>query len=486
MDDITDIMGNNLLTELNCSICKSLLSAPPILLDHDGHNICGRCKINTDLKHIHNVHYEVLATQFEFPCQFIKEGCTVKKSFGTIKLHEEKCLYRTVKCDIGKCEWYGKLHGFILHCSNTHQDSVMNINDLRKLENDGEGCYILDVIGFYFLIKWKLVKSKFELQLENILHTEINFVFDINLFKLNNTKVPIKTLDNIKPNTKDVSFNFQESHKSLVISFTINSLSFITANNIDSDYSQKIICSYCNHQMVSPIWQCHLGHITCVDCTEYDYDLCKGCDDVGVAFTRVPELEVLTLISTYTCKSCAENFTFVDIQEHEKNCIKRVYECPHCKDWHGRISEVIPHDSESCKRSYSHECMMAAEVTISGNDNTCEYRLVAYNDLFCIIFEELSLGINVMIDYYGCSSLLGWYEYEAVLYHDVDPNFPFNKTYKNAHRCYNQYLIEIPNSDIDKFGEKRPFKITVKIHLLHGIARNMSVGKILKLNNMNQ
>lgn len=481
-------MGNNLLTELNCSICKCLLSTSPILLDHDGRNICGRCKINTYLnRYIHNIRYEILASQFKFPCQFIKEGCQVKKNFGKVQLHEEECLYQRVKCDIEKCDWNGRLNGFILHCYNRHQDSVMNINDLRKLEG-GEGYCILDVIGlFYFLIKWKLEKLKFELQLQDVLYTEkeIKFLFDINFFKSNNTKVPIKTLNNITSNTKGISFDFQEGYQDLLISFTINTSSFIAANSINNDYLQKIYCTYCNHQMVSPIWKCHLGHITCVDCTEYDYDVCKVCDDNGMVFTRVPELEILTLISTYTCKSCAENFSVTDIQEHEQNCIKRIYECPHCNDWQGFLNKIMPHD-KSCTRSYPDNTVMATEVTMSANDNICELRLIAYNDLFSIIFEELSLGINVMINYHGHSSLLGWYAYEAEIYHAEDPHFPFNKTYKNAHRCYNQYLIEIPNSDIDKFGETRPFKITVKIYLLHGIARNMNVAKTLRLTNMTQ
>lgn len=63
---------HSILNNLRCISCSSWLSCGPVLALASGESVCGRCKRNHGngpLRKTRHLAYEILATQFKFPCR---------------------------------------------------------------------------------------------------------------------------------------------------------------------------------------------------------------------------------------------------------------------------------------------------------------------------------------------------------------------------------------------------------------------------------
>ncbi|KAF2883271.1 hypothetical protein ILUMI_22902 [Ignelater luminosus] len=274
---------------------------------------------------------------------------------------------------------------------------------------------------------------------------------------------------------------------------TLRSLSLslgiiVTGLTRKEDILKEITCPNCSCQMVPPILQCSAGHLTCVDCTETDYDYCKICEIDEICFGHEHRLESLAAFTLYKCKwkDCDGYFSVKEIQIHKQACSKRAYKCFYCSEWEGSLEELSEHD-ESCKsKSYVCTLLFTTKVTVRGDDISSEdcgpsYSLVAYKELFTLDFCKVSSGIEVIIYNYGPPSCFGWYHYEVHLQHSEDLTFPHNQTYTYKYKNSNRPIVEIPNSDIIKFGSLECFKITVQIHKLDGDKKKKNTEKYFKV-----
>lgn len=475
-------MESHLFSDLHCNLCNRLLSVPPILIDAKGQNICGRCRSDTE-SFKRNVRYEILAQQFSFPCLFAEEGCTIKKTFNEVKDHEDGCPYRIINCKSENCNWSGIPTELILHFQEHHKDNIISSNSCLKGLSKNLKIFMFKYENFNFLIESNYYSPWFSIKIGGLDLTPVRyskFIFEFTLL--------IKNADTTTTIVNFVKLN--SSHQLMLPTLTDLSLSLdviVSGLVRKEDILKEITCPYCSCQMVPPIVRCREGHLSCVDCTDTDYDFCKICDTDEILFGHELELELLAASTLYKCrwKDCNGYFSVKEIQIHEQACCKRAYMCLHCPRWKGFLNQLPEHDESCTSKSYVCPLLFTTKLTVQAvkipsGENWLEYSLVAHKELFILMLNKASFGIEVAICNCGPPSCFGWYHYEVLLQHLEDLDSPYNQIYTYKYKSSNRHTIEIPNSDIIKFDSPELFKITVLIHKLDGDRKKKNTEKYFK------
>jgi hypothetical protein len=142
MDDLLRAMGEALLKELKCPVCKEYM-VPPIKLCTNGHNIC-RCRENVnccpkcsaEYSDIRNVAFENIA-RIHYPCANMKTGCSELFSIGHFAGHLALCVYGDIECPLNikawRCSWKGITSDFKKHADAAHRGSIIEGSALRSI-----------------------------------------------------------------------------------------------------------------------------------------------------------------------------------------------------------------------------------------------------------------------------------------------------------------------------------------------------------------
>ncbi|KAF2905498.1 hypothetical protein ILUMI_00664, partial [Ignelater luminosus] len=479
------ILDMNVHPELHCIKCKNLLSKSPIVFDNNGDNICGRCKKDDNI-YLCNTYYEMLAHQFNFPCRYYKEGCYIKDLFNDIGLHEENCPYQLKRCPVKACLWSGTTAELIIHYDVVHPKLKMN-NDCVKILGHAEGCNILTTHEFYFLIEWICQDSSLKVRINSLdfvkPQDDVEFVCCLMTSELNNHS-KVSTCLELK---KFVTLNLYDIQKTMLDASTTISVKITLPINLINrrlEELDKIKCPCCQLYMTPPILKCPENHITCLNCTGADYNFCVKCVEDELNFTRVKELEIITVSFIYTCKwkDCGARFTYKEIQAHEQNCCKRIFMCLHCYDWYSTLNELIPHDMVCPSKRYLWPMLLNTQVTAFGKDiGTFNYTLVAYKEIFHVTIQFTKENkVNMSVSNYGPFSCFDWYRYEADLEHIENKNFPFNKTFDINNKRYSEYSLSLFDDVMNNFDGLRFCKITIRIVLLDNSERNINIERSLR------
>lgn len=377
---------------MHCAKCKSLLSVPPIILDKNGDGICGRCgnDINGEI-YLYNKYYEILAKQFYFPCRYYKEGCHIKELFNDVGHHEENCPYQLKRCPVKGCLWSGTIAELIIHYDVIHSELKME-NDCVIVLGHTKGCFMLCTYEFHFLIEWTCQDSSLKVKINSLNslkpQDDIKFVCCLMTSELNSLEV--STVLELK---KFVTLNLLDIQKNVLDASIIISVKITLPVNLINrrlEEVDKIRCPCCQLFMTPPILRCPVNHITCLNCTGADYNFCVKCVEDELNFTRVQELEIITVSFIYTCKwkGCTSRFTYKEIQAHEQSCCKRIFMCLHCYDWYGTFNELIPHDVICPSKRYLWPMLLNSRVTAFGKDiGTFNYTLIAYKEIFLVTIQ---------------------------------------------------------------------------------------------------
>ena len=92
----------------------------PIYLCESGHSVCKYCRVSIKtcplcqegFTNIRSHTLERLSGKFQFPCRNMRNGCTVRLPLELMHWHDDKCIFKTTSCFMGKiwrdCRWKGR------------------------------------------------------------------------------------------------------------------------------------------------------------------------------------------------------------------------------------------------------------------------------------------------------------------------------------------------------------------------------------------
>ncbi|KAH8421126.1 hypothetical protein KR222_006736, partial [Zaprionus bogoriensis] len=142
----------SLIEELRCPGCAGPLKAP-VLLCKSGHSICEQCTrillmcplCKEDFTTSRSLTVEALCAKAHFGCSHSIGGCTVRMPVALLPWHEQQCVYKPMKCFMGRvwgdCRWLGLEVQWKQHLEEQHRDKLFastsadllwNIEQLRK------------------------------------------------------------------------------------------------------------------------------------------------------------------------------------------------------------------------------------------------------------------------------------------------------------------------------------------------------------------
>ena len=146
MEDLSRVLDEDLLRELECPVCMEYM-VPPIKFCMHGHNICSKCRervhycptCRAEFSEIRNVALENIARSRKYPCANRQSGCLEFFSIEHIAEHHAGCVYGNIKCPfhvLKTCFWNGlkndlKEHAKAAHPTNFFEDSFFRISTLE-------------------------------------------------------------------------------------------------------------------------------------------------------------------------------------------------------------------------------------------------------------------------------------------------------------------------------------------------------------------
>lgn len=110
-----------------------------------GHSLCRLCRVSakkcpvceSDLSNIRSYTLERLTGKFQFPCNNLRNGCSVRLPLELMKWHEEKCIYKKTSCFMGKiwhdCDWRGRENEWLQHCRQKHSQKILQKQECFEL-----------------------------------------------------------------------------------------------------------------------------------------------------------------------------------------------------------------------------------------------------------------------------------------------------------------------------------------------------------------
>ncbi|XP_054088206.1 uncharacterized protein LOC105208783 isoform X1 [Zeugodacus cucurbitae] len=137
-----------LIEELKCPGCAYPMKTP-ILLCKTGHSICQQCTrvlllcplCKEPFTNIRSLTVEALCSKAHFRCSNASGGCTVRLQIDLLSWHEKQCIYKPMKCFMGRvwgdCEWAGREAHWKDHLEKEHADKVFTTETTDMVWNMG-------------------------------------------------------------------------------------------------------------------------------------------------------------------------------------------------------------------------------------------------------------------------------------------------------------------------------------------------------------
>lgn len=128
-----------LIEELKCPGCAYPMKAP-IKLCATGHSICQSCTTvlmvcplcKEPFIDIRSLTLEALCSKAHFRCSNAAAGCTVRLQIDLLNWHEKQCVWKSMKCFMGRvwgdCTWHGREAHWKEHLETVHSNRVFKSN----------------------------------------------------------------------------------------------------------------------------------------------------------------------------------------------------------------------------------------------------------------------------------------------------------------------------------------------------------------------
>ncbi|CAO1384956.1 unnamed protein product [Diamesa serratosioi] len=212
---------DHLLNDLRCPGCTAPLIVP-IYLCESGHSVCKYCRFSIKtcplcqegFTNIRSHTLERLSEKFQFPCRNMRNGCTVRLPLELMHWHDNKCIFKTTSCFMGKvwrdCRWKGRESDWLDHCKSVHTTKIlenqerfpMNWN-FETIKNKGGpivAYYLIQMFNETFNLYqihevktssmvWTVILANYKEQRKSNNNVELpKFAFEIELFNPNDSR----------------------------------------------------------------------------------------------------------------------------------------------------------------------------------------------------------------------------------------------------------------------------------------------------------
>ncbi|XP_013099299.1 uncharacterized protein LOC106081691 [Stomoxys calcitrans] len=156
-----------LIEELKCPGCAFPMKSP-IYLCKTGHSICEQCTrilllcplCKEGYTNIRSLTVEALCSKAHFKCSNASGGCTVRLQLDLLSWHEKQCIYKPMKCFMGRvwgdCQWNGREAFWKDHLEAAHSNKVFTKDTVDLVWNMGvkqkplTGYYVFQVFNEMF------------------------------------------------------------------------------------------------------------------------------------------------------------------------------------------------------------------------------------------------------------------------------------------------------------------------------------------------
>ncbi|XP_053948781.1 uncharacterized protein LOC128857177 isoform X2 [Anastrepha ludens] len=200
-----------LIEELKCPGCAYPMKTP-ILLCKTGHSICQQCTrvlllcplCKEPFTTIRSLTVEALCSKAHFRCSNASGGCTVRLQIELLSWHEKQCIYKPMKCFMGRvwgdCDWAGREAHWKDHLEKDHADKVFHSQTTDMIWN--MGVKQKPLTGYYVFIVFDEMFNFYEVyDKERILFTmactstikekKHNYAFEVTIVHQENEAIAI-------------------------------------------------------------------------------------------------------------------------------------------------------------------------------------------------------------------------------------------------------------------------------------------------------
>ncbi|KAM8718486.1 hypothetical protein ACLKA7_001657 [Drosophila subpalustris] len=138
----------SLIEELRCPGCAGPMKAP-VLLCKSGHSVCEQCTrillmcplCKEGFTSSRSLTIEALCAKAHFGCSHFAGGCTVRMPVALLPWHEQQCIYKPMKCFMGRvwgdCRWHGREVQWKQHLEDEHTDKLFQAPSADLVWNMG-------------------------------------------------------------------------------------------------------------------------------------------------------------------------------------------------------------------------------------------------------------------------------------------------------------------------------------------------------------
>lgn len=328
---------------MRCSRCKGYLNCPPIVafLGRDNYAECGRC-FNEEvakregLSPVRNRSLELLASITPFPCKNLKHGCSERRIWPQIEVHEAECLHRAFTCPLTvlkSCTYEGGVQKLVKHFQDEHPDLLL-INGLlnETFDENFENHYLVQQNSSLFVFQVKndvnVNKAWFDV---NLLETRDASEFNLEFTgEISESSFVVKRNVIFKPITiinvdEALEIDLKAVRTLLRQPQNIKCKVFLNvrfAGLPSSDLLKEIQCPACWDFMKGKIFLCKNGHNVCSKCKEFVIG-CPTCRE-NILDVRNLSLEKVITHALFPCKNHSAGCIYVGTLD------ETVYHFNHC------------------------------------------------------------------------------------------------------------------------------------------------------------
>ncbi|XP_017870424.1 PREDICTED: uncharacterized protein LOC108618797 [Drosophila arizonae] len=196
----------SLIEELRCPGCASPMKAP-VLLCKSGHSVCEQCTrirlmcplCKEGFTTLRSLTIEALCAKAHFGCSFAAGGCVVRMPVALLPWHEQQCIYKPMKCFMGRvwgdCKWHGREVQWKQHLEEQHKSKLFCAASADLVWNMAK--QIRPLTGYYVFQAFDEMFNFYEIyDKERILftmtctsnrrETKYNYAYEVTLLQPNN------------------------------------------------------------------------------------------------------------------------------------------------------------------------------------------------------------------------------------------------------------------------------------------------------------
>ncbi|KAH8387588.1 hypothetical protein KR093_008072 [Drosophila rubida] len=201
----------SLIEELRCPGCAGPMKAP-VLLCKSGHSICEQCTrillmcplCKEGFSTMRSLTTEALCAKAHFGCSHSAGGCTVRMPVALLPWHEQQCIYKPMKCFMGRvwgdCRWHGREVQWKQHLEEQHMDKVFRASTADLVWNMGmrrkplTGYYVFqahdEMFNFYEIYDKQRILFTMTCT-SNRRESKYNYAYEVTLLQTDNEAVSL-------------------------------------------------------------------------------------------------------------------------------------------------------------------------------------------------------------------------------------------------------------------------------------------------------